>query len=595
MTHEQTETPSAPYSLRQYLGDLVHYISPYRKQFFIGVFFRFTSDIVRLYPAWAIAQIVALLAHPHTQATTQALFTIFTTWGLITLYYDWAHNTSKLFGYQVAEKASLDIYKDCLAHIFKLDLAWQETENSGNKMKRIDKGQDGINLTIRRLFDVIIEVVVNIVGIVIIFFTLNKILSFALILFIVTYFIIGTSLLKRAIRQEKIVNKKYEDLGGITFEALNNIQTIKALSIDKGIMYAVKTQITTIVQEVTKRIWYFQSRGMMLFSFQVVFEFVVVSVLAWEIWHGRYELSLLVLFIGLFSKVSESTRELTDVTQDLALAKIWVSRAMRILRTQPVIEHPKRLISQKPYSNDWKELRLHHVQFAYTKRQALKDITLTVKRGEKIGIVGLSGAGKSTLFKLLLDLYENYAGKISFDGLEFKYIQRQSYIDHVAVVLQDTELFDMTLKQNIEIAAVHGLPANPKLLEQVIHMAHLDDVVARMPLGLETVVGEKGVKLSGGQRQRLGIARALYRQPDILLMDEATSHLDAHSEKEIQKALEETMNNFTTIVIAHRLSTIRAMDKIVVLGHGVVEEQGTFDELLKNEGAFSRMWREQKL
>ena len=595
MSREHIESSAVPYSFRQYLGDLARYISPYRKQFFIGVFFRLTSDIVRLYPAWAIAQIVSLLAHPHSQATAQALLTTFITWGFVSIYYGWAHNTSKLFGYQVAEKASLDIYKDCLAHVFTLDLAWQEAENSGNKMKRIDKGQDGVNLTIRRLFDVLIEVAVNMVGIVVIFFALNKMLSLALVLFMITYFLIGTTLLKRAIRQEKIVNQKYEDLGGITFEALNNIQTIKALSIDKGIMHAIQTQITTIVQEVSKRIWFYQSQGMILLSFEVVFKFVVISVLAWGIWHGQYELSLLVLFIGLFGKVDESTGELTNVTQDLALAKTWVSRAMHIMRTQPVIEHPKRLIAQKPYSKNWKELRLHNVKFAYKKGQALKDITLTIKRGEKVGIVGLSGAGKSTLFKLLLDLYENYVGEISFDGLAFKYIQRQSYIDHVAVVLQDTELFNMTLKQNIEIAAVHGLPANPELLQQVVHMAHLDDVVKQLPLGLETVIGEKGVKLSGGQRQRLGIARALYRQPDILLMDEATSHLDAHSEKEIQKALEETMHNFTTIVIAHRLSTIRAMDKIVVLGHGVVEEQGAFDELLKNEGAFSKMWREQKL
>jgi len=595
MNHGSTDTSPAPYSFRQYLGDLARYISPYRQQFFIGVFFRLTSDIARLYPAWAIAQIITLLSSPHTPTTTQALLTTFIIWGVISTYYGWAHNTSKLFGYQVAEKASLDIYKDCLAHVFTLDLTWQEAENSGNKMKRIDKGQDGINLTIRRLFDVVIEVAVNMIGIVVIFSTLSKTLSLALILFMITYFLIGTALLKRAIRQEKIVNKKYEDLGGLTFESLNNIQTIKALSIDKGIMYAIKTQITSIVEEVSKRIWFYQSQGMLLFSFEVLFEFGIISVLAWGVWHSQYELSLLVLFIGLFAKVGESTRELTSVTQDLALAKTWVSRAMHIMRTQPVIEHPERLAHQKPYDKNWKELRLNHVQFAYKKGQTLKDITLTISRGEKVGIVGLSGAGKSTLFKLLLDLYENYEGKISLDGLAFKHMQRQSYIDHVAVVLQDTELFDMTLKENIEIAAVHGLPANPELLQQVVHMAHLDDVVARMPLGLETVVGEKGVKLSGGQRQRLGIARALYRQPDILLMDEATSHLDAHSEKEIQKALEETMNNFTTIVIAHRLSTIRAMDKIIVLGHGVVEEQGTFNELLMNERAFSRMWREQKL
>ena len=126
-------------------------------------------------------------------------------------------------------------------------------------------------------------------------------------------------------------------------------------------------------------------------------------------------------------------------------------------------------------------------------------------------------------------------------------------------------------------------------------MSHLEDVVAQLPRGIHTIVGEKGIKLSGGQRQRVGIARALYRQPDILLLDEATSHLDAHSEKQIQQALSESMNRFTTIVIAHRLSTIKEMDRIVVLDNGRVKELGTFAQLLKKNGAFAKMWREQKL
>ncbi|MBP9820470.1 ATP-binding cassette domain-containing protein, partial [Candidatus Woesebacteria bacterium] len=170
-----------------------------------------------------------------------------------------------------------------------------------------------------------------------------------------------------------------------------------------------------------------------------------------------------------------------------------------------------------------------------------------------------------------------------------------SYINHVAVVLQDTELFNMTLRENIEIAAVDGKVLPVEKLTEVIQMAHLDEVVKDLPKGWDTIIGEKGIKLSGGQRQRLGIARALYREPEILLLDEATSHLDAHSEKEIQNALETCMQNTTTIVIAHRLSTIKAMDTIIVLSQGVVAESGTFDELLAKDGVFAQMWKEQKI
>ncbi|MFZ2199827.1 MAG: ATP-binding cassette domain-containing protein, partial [Microgenomates group bacterium] len=165
----------------------------------------------------------------------------------------------------------------------------------------------------------------------------------------------------------------------------------------------------------------------------------------------------------------------------------------------------------------------------------------------------------------------------------------------VSVVLQDTELFDMSLRQNIEIARPSSRKIDPSVLDSAIRDSHLLPVVQDLPDGVGTLIGEKGFKLSGGQRQRLGIARALYRQPDILLLDEATSHLDAHSEKEIQKALEENIGKFTTIVIAHRLSTIKSMDKIVVLEHGEIVETGSFNDLLTRGQQFAAMWKEQKI
>ena len=582
------------YPMGEYLTDITHYVKPYKKKFYWGVFFRFTSDVARLYPAIAVSKIVRILSQRNLSNSYHDIAVIFIYWGLTTIYFSFFHNFSKYLGYQVSDKASLDFYKDVLAHVLKLDFSWQEKEGSGNKMKRVDRGQDGLQLTIRKIFNPIIEVVVNTVGIVAIFFSVNKGLGFGLILFIATFYLLGTYFLKKAIRQERIVSKANENLGGFTFEALNNVQTIKSLGIDKGVVRIVRHQLKVLLKKIKKRIFYYQSLYGITNTFDNFFKYFTVLYLSFGVLKGTGDVGLLVLFIGLYGRVSESAGELTEVVQDIAMAKIWMSRAKNILNSTPTIENPSKVETQFRYNTSWDELWVHKVKFAYRKNQALNEISFKIKRNEKVGIVGLSGAGKTTLFKLFLDLYENYKGDILLDNLSLKKIQRQSYIDHVAVVLQDTELFDMSLRNNIEIASVKK-KNNPNLILEVVEKAHLAEVVEKLPKGIDSIVGEKGIKLSGGQRQRVGIARALYREPDILLLDEATSHLDAHSEKEIQKAILENVNNFTTIVIAHRLSTIKAMDKIVVLENGKVVEQGSFDNLIAKNGSFAKMWTDQKI
>lgn len=581
------------YSNLQYVQDLWYYIKPYKVEFFVGVFIRLTSDIAKLYPAWAISRIVQTLSTEGLK-NYHSLITICIIYGVLAIYIGFSHNLCKYYGYQVAEKASLDLYKKTLKHIFKLDFAWQEKENSGNKLKRIDKGTDGVNISIRRLFNVLIEVGVNTVGIVILFFSLNKILSLSLIVYMIVFYIVGTKLLKKAIIQEKVVSKASENLEGLAFESLNNIHTIKSLAIDSGVVIMVRKQAKILLHKIKRRIFLYQAQGILLNSYASMYKYIVVIVLTIGVIQNRSEIGLLILFVGLFDQVDTSIGELTDVTQELAMAKIWISRTRAILDTKPTIENSDKIKNQYVYPKDWNTLTVRNINFSYQKKSALTNVSFTIKRNEKVGIVGLSGAGKSTLFKLFLDLYENYDGDILFDGIPLKKIQRQTYIDHVGVVLQDTELFNMSLKENIEIASI-GNKKNLDAFSEVIAMAHLEEVVEKLSEGVDTVVGEKGVRLSGGQRQRVGIARALYRQPDILLLDEATSHLDAHSEKEIQKVILENVNQFTTVVIAHRLSTIKAMDKIIVLQAGKVVEEGSFEKLLAKNGDFAKMWQDQKI
>lgn len=586
-------TTDIAYSNSQFVRDLATYIAPFKKKFFTGVFFRLTSDIGRLYRAFAISMIVPLLATIHEPSSYQAIIIYLGIWLVTVVYVGFAHDFSKYLGFQVAESAGLSFYKKCLKHIFLLDLSWHELEGSGNKMKRIERGYDGMNESVRRVFDVLIEVLVNTVGVVIIFFALDRMLSIAILFFIITYFFLGRRLLKKASAQEQVVSRRMEELSGLTFESLNNILTIKALGFHSGILKVISDHIKILIEEIRKRIFYYRIQSGALNTYFFVFELAIISYIIWSIFNGNYTISLLLLFVGLFQRVGQSTTELVDVTQQIVVNKIWISRAVALLSVPIGIEDPEKKSKQLEYPLSWKELHIKNIHFAYKKGNALTDVSFSVKRGESVGIVGLSGAGKSTLFKLLLDLYEDYDGDILLDKTPLKQIERQSYITHVSTVLQDTELFNMSLRENIEIANLKKSGAIK--LTDAIQMAHLTDVVEGLSNKLDTIVGEKGVKLSGGQRQRVGIARAIYRDPDILLLDEATSHLDGHSEKQIQEAIAEVKGKFTTIVIAHRLSTIQQMDKIVVLDHGKVKEMGTFSELLAKKGAFAKMWQMQKL
>ena len=388
------------YSNWEFISDVWHYIRPYKSKFFIAAFFRLTSDIGRLSPAIATSRIVQILSRGDVQNSYVDLASTFLVWGLVTFYYSIFHNLSRYLGFQIAERASLDLYRDGLSHIFKLDLSWQEKEDSGNKMKRLDKSQDGMDLAIRRIFNVIIEVIVDTVGIVAIFFSLNIGISIALIFFIITFFIFGTYLLKRAIKQERLVNKAYENLSGLTFESLNNVHTIKSLGVDKGLVRIINAKIELLFLKIKKRIYYYQSQYGLLNSYDNLFRFSTVLYLAYGVLKGSVELSLLVLFVGLYQRVSASAGDLTDVTQELAKAKIWVSRAKHILNTSPKIENPKNSKKQKAYDPEWKEMSVRNVSFSYKKYTALDNVSFNVKRGQKVGIVGLSGAGKSTLFKL---------------------------------------------------------------------------------------------------------------------------------------------------------------------------------------------------
>lgn len=246
----------------------------------------------------------------------------------------------------------------------------------------------------------------------------------------------------------------------------------------------------------------------------------------------------------------------------------------------------------RKFSGLQKAIHLRSLTFVYPDgRQALKDITFDIPRGKMTALVGPTGSGKSTIISLLMRLYDSPPGTLLIDGVDSAEFTLQSLRSHVALVSQDTVLFNDTIRANI----VYGLTSvKEETISAVIEKARLHDFIEQLPAGLNTNIGDRGVKLSGGEKQRISIARALLKGAEIILLDEATSALDSRTEKLIQESIDVAVKDKTAVVIAHRLSTIQHADNIVVIEEGRIVEQGRLNDLLARKGAFYRYWEEQK-
>ena len=235
------------------------------------------------------------------------------------------------------------------------------------------------------------------------------------------------------------------------------------------------------------------------------------------------------------------------------------------------------------------EIIFKNVTFAFNEtREVIKDLNITIKSGEKIAIIGPSGAGKTTFIRLIMRLYNITSGSISIDNQDIHTVTQDSLRDNISLVPQDPVLFHRTLLENIRYGKRN---ANDEEVIEAARLAHCDEFIETLPLKYNTYVGERGIKLSGGERQRVAIARAILKKAPILILDEATSSLDSHSEALIQDALDNLMKNCTTIVIAHRLSTIKKMDRIIAMKDGKIVEEGTHDELANmDSGLYKKLW-----
>lgn len=281
----------------------------------------------------------------------------------------------------------------------------------------------------------------------------------------------------------------------------------------------------------------------------------------------------------------EPLKKISKVNSTIQQSIAAGTRIFEILDAVPTIrDKSNATIFQDPVG----EIFYDHVNFGYVPDQrVLQDITLKVKRGEVVALVGASGSGKTTLVSLLLRFYDATSGSLKINGIDVRDLTLESLRNKMAIVTQETVLFNATVRENISYG---NLSATLEEVRQAARTAYADHFIEGIPEGYDAPLGERGLKLSGGQRQRLAIARALLKNPEILIFDEATSHLDTESEREVQSALENAMKNRTVFVIAHRLSTIQRADRILVMSEGRIVQEGTNEELLREGGTYKKLY-----
>ena len=322
-----------------------------------------------------------------------------------------------------------------------------------------------------------------------------------------------------------------------------------------------------------------------------VSEFMGIMVIAILLWFGGHmvlvEKTLLgaqfIAYMGLAYNILTPAKAISKASYDIKRGNAAAERVLEILEQENPIENNAKAIKKDTFED---KISIQNINFRYEEENVLKNFSLEVPKGKTIALVGQSGSGKSTIANLLTRFYDVQEGSVKIDNINIKDYDLHSLRGLMGLVTQDSILFNDTIKNNILLGKLN---ATDDEIIAALKVANAYEFVKDLPNGIETNIGDSGNKLSGGQKQRLSIARAVLKNPPIMILDEATSALDTESERLVQQALENMMQNRTSVVIAHRLSTIQKADMIVVMQKGEIVEQGTHDSLLALNGTYSKL------
>ena len=494
-----------------------------------------------------------------------------------------------LFG-RVTERAIRRIGLKIFRHLHQLDLDFHLSRQTGGLSRDIDRGTSGINFLMRFMVFNIVPTLLEIVMVVTILF-INYGIWFALItlssiLIYIAYSIYATELRTRYVRA---ASKADSSSNTRAIDSLLNYETVKYFTNEEYEAQAYDKQLSTWEQaKIKNRLSLFALNGGQALIIAIAMT-AMLALAAVNVSEGNMTLGDFVLINAFMMQLFMPLNFLGFVYREIKGSLANIENFFGLLDKKPKVKDSE---GASELLIDQAAIHFDNVCFSYhEQRSIIKGISFTIKGGEKVAIVGESGSGKSTLVKLLFRFYDVNSGTICIDNQDISQVTQHSLRQHLGIVPQDTVLFNDTLFANVN----YGNPdASFAQVMQAIALAHLTKFVKSLPDGLDTMVGERGLKLSGGEKQRVAIARTILKRPKVLIFDEATSSLDSYSEQAILKAINDVTKNRTSLVIAHRLSTIIDSDNILVMSEGEIVEQGNHKHLLALQGKYSEMWKLQQ-
>jgi ATP-binding cassette, subfamily B, bacterial MsbA len=495
-----------------------------------------------------------------------------------------------IFGYLsaiVLAKVRANVIQKIRMSIFdrvtRLDISFFTNERKGDIMSRITNDVQEIELSVVNSLRVLFREPLMIIGYIAVMLIISAHLTFFALAYMIIAGIIISEIVKRL---KKKATESQESLGrilSILDESLTGIRIIKAFNALEIVLKKFRNEVARYAS-INVSMAYKNELATPLSQFLGVT--VVAGLVIYgggRVLDGNLNGSEFITFIAIFSQVLNPAKAISKEVSSIQRGLASGERIFKMMDLEPKVKEKKNAI---PLVEFKESIEYRNVHFAYGMEPVLKNINLKIPKGTTVALVGMSGGGKSTLADLVPRFYDPKEGEVLVDGVSLKEFQIESLRKHMGVVAQESILFNDTIFNNISFGKPEASMAE---VINAARIAHAHEFIVLMENGYHTNIGERGTKLSGGQRQRISIARAILKNPPILILDEATSALDSESEMAVQNALANLMKNRTSIIIAHRLSTIQKADAIYVIQDGQVVESGTHDELIENNKIYSKL------